>query len=448
MFGEGRDTSSRPNTAPGGTELAKLSLGDMNSLWVSSNGALQVSSDQVEFAEMAPPSHRFSAPAGAPGATVELTFAPALDLSQLDEVRFWIRADRVADGSLVAPFYLEFYFADSGDGAADDHRWFVGINQAATWEQRRIGIASERRSSVTRIGFRSLGPQPFTCNVDDVLAVREEMLLDLETELAARLGDGLALPNLSAVPLAQAAAAGATELVLPLRRDFDVDNRVLLHGGSAGDEEHVVTSVTHDVGGNTTRLGFAAGDAVVGSQPAGSATVTLLVPVIAEDPPRPTAPTTPAVVLTMLESREDAERTPIVSQRDSFRRRGALTVCSVRRPARAYLVDYQITVVAPRRSQQLEIQTQVLDRLCMFRCATSLDVLRINGYPAPVTIEDAPQLIYRQQAQTGLPAPMYIRVGTRMETAPRAEVPWVRHQAVAAAAAPGDADEEKLEHDL
>jgi hypothetical protein len=134
------------------------------------------------------------------------------------------------------------------------------------------------------------------------------------------------------------------------------------------------------------------------------------------------------LVLTPLDAREDLDRTGYVTQRDSFRLRGALTVCSVRPAARAYGVDYQIVARARTRTQQMFIQTALLQRL-------SIDVaLRINGVPSPVAILPPPPV---EDREVGLLAPIYLRIGTRMETAPRVEQPWVRR--AEARSAPKDA---------
>ena len=71
-------------------------------------------------------------------------------------------------------------------------------------------------------------------------------------------------------------------------------------------------------------------------------------------------------------------------QRDSFRQRGSLLACSVRAPARAYFLDYQIMPLAPDRAQELFLRDLVLQRL-------SMDIpLRINGAFSSVYIRPPP----------------------------------------------------------
>ena len=127
-------------------------IDDMDAPWSSTNaGVLTVVADPQHAAEPGGTSNRFSATAGAAGEAARVTLAPALDLSGFDELRFWIRADRAAQGSAREPFFLELSFVDDADTAADDHRWFVPVNRPWTWEQHRIGIEAERRSAVSSV---------------------------------------------------------------------------------------------------------------------------------------------------------------------------------------------------------------------------------------------------------------------------------------------------------
>ncbi|BAY26494.1 hypothetical protein NIES2100_63100 [Calothrix sp. NIES-2100] len=150
-----------------------------------------------------------------------------------------------------------------------------------------------------------------------------------------------------------------------------------------------------------------------------------LLPVILENPPAVLPSVSPAIVLTPRDAREDLERTGYASQRDSFRQRGNLTVCSVRSPARAYTVDYQITTVVPSPDQQRLIYTYLLQQLSMDRG------LPINGAFSPVSLLPQPATLDEQRF--GLLAPLYVRIGTRMEIAARQELPWVQQANIEAA---------------
>lgn len=410
--------------------MGRLLLHSLDTVWTTSNGGvLSVAVDGATTVDGSG-SNRLAATAAAQNAYVEWTPPLPIDLSGFDELRFWVLGTRRAEGTAAAPFQLELSFTDVNDEPSEQHRWYVPVNRGGVWEQRRIGIARDRRSAVNRVRFTCLTALPFTCFLDELLAVREEMLRDVESELALRLGVDVAVPGATAVPLSQTANIGDTQIVLPLSTEFASQNRIVLGGGVAAPEEHTVVVATHDTGAGTTTLEFDGADAVVATRLAATGRVTLLVPVLPDDGgfigelagPRP------AIHLTLLESREDALRTSIYTQRDSFRPRPGGMASSVRPSAQAYFVDYQITARASSRRQQLFLQTHLLRRLHGFAPTSLADAFRINGAPAPVVQLPSPPL---DERQLGDPAPLYLRVHTRMEVAPRTEVLGVQAATVA-----------------
>ena len=415
--------------------MSSLVVHDMDTAWASTApGVLDVSADSQAFVGDGEASNRLVARAGATGASAEFVPAAPLDLSAFDELRFWLLGQTRADGSSAAPFYLEFSYVDVSDAAGETHSWLLPVDQPGTWEQRRIGIEADRRRAVTRLRFTCLTDDPFTCRVNDLLAVRDEMLTDVEQALTARL-TGIELPGLTGIAFNQAAHPGDTQVVLTHTSELTAGNRLRLVGGTPapGTEEHDLAQVTHDPAAGTSVVTLAAGDPVSHTFTPGVATASLVVPVVVENPPGPTSNPRPAILVAGLDAREDLARTGYLIQRDSFRRRGALTVCSVRPAPRAYLVDYQITAVAPERDQQRRIHTAILARL-------SLDIgLTVNGSVCPVCF--LPPLTPQERRLVEL-APLYLRIGSRLETAPRRERPWVRHAEVVAGTldAPGDAD--------
>jgi hypothetical protein len=407
----------------------------MDTAWVSSDPALQVSADSDVFVGPGPASNRFEATSGALGVTA--TFLPpgSLDLSEFEELRFWVRASRPADGSHGGPFYLEFSYSDTNDAAGETHRWFVPVNRAETWEQRRIGIEEDRRSMIERMEFRCVSGARFICYVDELLAVSEEMLADLERELDGALSKDLRLPGLADIDLHAPAGSGSQTIVVPLTPGFAVGNRILVTGGAAGSELHDVTQVTDDGAAGTTTLQFAPTDTVVGNLAVGSALVSVLAPVLFESPPAATPAVVPAIVVTPLGIGDDQRRSGKYVQRDSFRLRGAVTVCSTRPSARAYVIDYQLTAIGTIRAQQRFLYEEIVRRL-------SPDTnLRINGAPAPVSFVESPQP--PGDRPLGLPEPVYVRIGTRLEVEPRREQVWVGRLAVEAGRieAPEDLEE-------
>lgn len=396
--------------------MSGLLVHDMETAWASSDQSLLgVSRDAQVFVEGAA-CNRLEAQPGARGESLYFTPGTPLDLRGYDELRFWVRANAPATGKTSAPFYLEFSFADAADAAGEEHRWFVPVNQAGVWEQRRIGIGADRRGAVQMLRFKCLTDLPFVCHVDELLAVSEEMLIDVERALREQLDEKTALPGLTNLPLSQTAKPGDTQIVLPYAPGFEAGNRIVVRGGSAGDERHAVKYVTHDKAAGTTTLKFADEDKVAGTLTAASASASVSVQLFFETPPEPTSTPYPAIIATLLDMREDRERTSDVVQRDSFRPRGDLVSYSTRPGARAYMLDYQFTAVAANRAHQLHIYTHLLRHL------SSGAFLRINGAPAPVWPLPAPPL---EERALGVLSPVYARVGTRMETAARTEVPGV-----------------------
>jgi len=417
----------------------------MDAAWTSSNPAVvSVSADNAALVSGSASNHVVSSP-GAQSEFAEFVPATPLDLSGFDELRFWVRAGLRADASRSQSFFLEFSYVDQNDAPGETHRWFVPVNRPGFWEQRRIGIENDRRTAINRLRFTVLSNTPFTCNIDELLAVRDEMVADAEEALFSRLQDELTLPGLADIAIDQAAAQGTTQVRLPLTLGFEAGNRVLIKGGSAGDEIHNVAAVQNDAVGNHTTLSLAVGETLRGDLAAGVAAVTILVPVVAETPVAPqsfdaTPPSgplrpTPAYLVSLLDAREDLSRSGYEPQQDSFRQRGSLLTCTVRAPARAYFLDYQIMTLAPERAQELFLLNQVLQRL-------SMDIpLRINGTFSSVYILPPPALVFRQ---IGQPSSTYIRIYTRLETAARQEEQLVRRLTIGAAPPAAPSDEEEI----
>jgi len=409
--------------------MSQILIHNLDTPWTSSDVVLfDVTVDTENFMGEGAASNRLTASRSSMNTFAYFEPAAPLDLSRFDEIRFWVQGGSPADGSAARPFFLEFSYTDAGDMPGEQHRWLVPVGRASCWEHRRIGIENDRRTAITRFRFTSLTNSAFTCRVDELLAVREEMLIDLEQSLTDLLDRQVALPGLTNLALSEQAVPGAQQIVVALNRDLGADNRILLRGAAAADETHDVTAVNHDTAANTTTLTLPASDPVRGDFTTPGAELSVIVPAIVESPPGVTPAPTPAIILTLVDAREDLDRTGYATQRDSFRQRGALTHCSVRPAPRAYLIDYQITAVAPSRAQQVIIQTLLEERL-------SIDKgLRINGEVAPVWTLAPPALLVRR---VGLSAPVYLRIGARMETAPRRETPWVRRADVRTG--PGDA---------
>lgn len=139
---------------------------------------------------------------GAPGALdhrLRRAFA-GVDLSQADELRFWTRADRTADGTPELPFYLEVRLGSAalpiGDPQNTWHR-FLPVARTGAWDLVSLALddlPAAVRGSLEQIEIRCVDDSAvFSLWIDDLAAVREEMVGDVEAALVAELGGHLVL---------------------------------------------------------------------------------------------------------------------------------------------------------------------------------------------------------------------------------------------------------------
>jgi hypothetical protein len=377
----------------------------------SSSDAVLLQTSVSPFSIAGGNSLRLQAMAGSSGVTATHTPGAPTDLSDRDELRFWVYADHPADGSSRHPFRLELDYQDAADPPGVTHRWVVPVNRPRVWEQRRIGLDPAPRSDITRWRFRCLTDQPLQIFVADLLAVSEEPLLDVEGALLDLLAGPIPLPGVTNVP-AEPAADGADTVVVPLNPRFRSGNRITVDQTGP----YAVTAATHTATTSLTVEPPLAGPIVAG------APVSVVAPVVVEEPPLAVGEVgelpDPVLLLALTDQREEPERGWNIPQRDSFRLRDGLTVCSVRPPARPVLLEYQLLVAASDREQSLTLRGGVLRRI-------GVDSgLRVNGTILPVQTLLPPPLDVRDRRVL---SPVYLRIGTRIEQGARQELPWVQH---------------------
>ena len=116
-----------------------------------------------------------------------------LNLSEMDEIRLWGRSNRPAGTAADGSFFLEMKLASAAMGFDDpNNKWRrpLVFLQPGSWELIRLSIADlppQVRGAVTGMQLKCINSDAaFTCNLDSCLAVREEMLADVEQELVAR----------------------------------------------------------------------------------------------------------------------------------------------------------------------------------------------------------------------------------------------------------------------
>ncbi|MBZ4373791.1 hypothetical protein [Corallococcus sp. AS-1-6] len=150
-------------------------------------------------------SGRITASATAAGHLLRRTLGAPVDLTPYRELRLWLNASRVATGAPAQPFFLELRLGSvalPADAASNTWNRFLPVAQASTWELHRLSLddlAPATRSAVVTLQLRCVAEGPFTCCLDDVLAVRDEMVSDVEAALLERLHNVLVVEG-SPVP--------------------------------------------------------------------------------------------------------------------------------------------------------------------------------------------------------------------------------------------------------
>ncbi len=349
--------------------------------------------------------NRFTFPGGAPPG--EVSFAPAapLDLTGATELRFWLRAPRTTS----AGFPLVFGYADVTDAPGAGRLWRVPVARSGWWEQVRIGVDQEVRGAVDRFLFRPEGAAGVEAEVGELIAVRPEMMVDLEIALSARIAANAALPDLAALPLVANAAAGDAQVIIAETPGVVAGASIEIDDGGGGLQRATLASVV--VAGGQATLAFAGGATLPGPLTAGVAMANVLVPV--ETDARPTTePLPPAVRLTMLDAREDRRRTQYLTVRDTFRIDAAGAVSAAERPyPQGWLLDYQLTAEAPLRLQRLRLLDQLSTALNFDR------PLRVGGVLTPLEVYLRPDL--PRQREQAVPETLHLRVCAQQEAGPR-----------------------------
>jgi hypothetical protein len=225
---------------------------------------------------------RVTASANATGHRLRRTFG-GLDLSTFDELRLWINGSRAADGSATQPFFLKMRLGSASmpiDAAGNTWQRLLPVSQAQLWQPVRLSIGdlpAAVRGAVTAMDLLCVGGG-FSCNLDDIAAVRDAMVTDVDAALRAKL-NGILKINGQAVPAVLHPANGTlgqarpyiqilhydviyarerTEATRP-RRDFTDRGYALRPPSNAYDLFYQVTAVADDRGTQSAMLEFILG---------------------------------------------------------------------------------------------------------------------------------------------------------------------------------------------
>jgi len=160
---------------------------------VTASAQISMSNDPDKFRYGADGiSARINTTAAARGHTLRRTLPPT-DLSNFEELRFWFRSTRAADGSPARTFFLRLRLGSATMPLADaSNAWFryVPAFRAEAWELVRVSIedlAPQVRGALSVLELACVDDAVAECNLDGLIATREQMLGDVETEMVARL---------------------------------------------------------------------------------------------------------------------------------------------------------------------------------------------------------------------------------------------------------------------
>jgi hypothetical protein len=153
---------------------------------------------------------RIQAVPGASGHTIEREL-DAVDLSTLDDLELWVRSDRAADGSEARPFFLELRLGSEAvpvGSTINDWNRLIPITAPGAWQAVPLALddlAAGVRSGVTQIQMTCIAAGvAFALDLDELIALRPELLADVDAALVARLGaaaPAVVLPTETEPPL-------------------------------------------------------------------------------------------------------------------------------------------------------------------------------------------------------------------------------------------------------
>jgi hypothetical protein len=176
--------------------MSELLVDDFTAAWTADPSGLWTVSSQEQVSHLGEDGKGLlieaapGTPAGS-GPYAERRFTPALDLRQLDEIRFWLRSSRPGDGTPARPFYLAFEADTDPTAAGGPWRRLVPVSSRDGWELKTMWLGDMPpavRQAVAVMRLRSLDRTvAFRAAVDDLVATRPEPLVDTDAALLGRL---------------------------------------------------------------------------------------------------------------------------------------------------------------------------------------------------------------------------------------------------------------------
>lgn len=217
------------------------------------------------------PSARVTATTDALGHTLRRNLGP-VDLTAFDEVRLWVNGDRAADGTALGRFYLEIRLGNAAlppDAPGNPWQRYLPVSDVNGWEPVRLSLGDlppAVRGALSVIQLRCVDAAPgFHCNLDDLIAVREAMIGDVDGALLTALNGVLRVGG-AAVPAVLHPANGVLSQARPyievlhfdtlysrertdaarVRGDFDAQGYMLRPPSNAYELYYQVSAVADD----------------------------------------------------------------------------------------------------------------------------------------------------------------------------------------------------------
>jgi hypothetical protein len=135
-----------------------------------------------------------SAQAGAVGHYLERTLPAPVDLSAHSDLQTWLSADREATGNAASPFYLELRIGSAGaaiGSAPNTWQRYLPVQQAGVRSLVTLALGDLQpsvRGAVTTLRLTCTdGSAPFAARLEQIAALDEQILADIDAALLARL---------------------------------------------------------------------------------------------------------------------------------------------------------------------------------------------------------------------------------------------------------------------
>jgi len=166
--------------------MSEILLDTMDSVWTVSDPSLVTISVDTFQKKEGIGSNYLNISAGSNGVIIDKTLSDSVDLSEMDEVRFWIRGTKKGFGDTAL---IKFGF---GKVDPTENEFLVDLYSVNWWEHRRFylgDILDSTINGITKLRFTILTSERVRLWIDEIIGVKHEFLKDVNRELLSVLGD-------------------------------------------------------------------------------------------------------------------------------------------------------------------------------------------------------------------------------------------------------------------